>query len=151
MDLPLEETIKRKDYSLKYRFNYCTTCEYEGKDPNVMTNIFIHTFKNENHNINQYHGQLGSKHCHITKPMKYCTKCNKTYRYDEYICVDCQNLVDARTTQELIIEECVKNISRTQRLRSRGKYTAVEAKTRVTILEKSKREAIRKLDNLSKV
>ena len=148
MDIPLEETMKRMDYKLKYRFNYCGICESRGMNPNRMTNIYVHDFDGDGYNINQYHGQLGTKECHIEKPIKFCTKCKKLYNYTVTKCEKCQPLVDSITELELIIEESTKLISKTQRLRSSGKYSPEEAKTRIQELEETIKESKMELGRL---
>jgi hypothetical protein len=135
LNLQLEDIAKNIDYRLQYKFGYCGTCEIVGKDPwykNMGTYIARTQAEVDagiEHNINQYHGQLGSKECHITKPQKFCTFCNKQYRYDEYECPPCRLRVKEVTAHLAEVEYYTKQIAKLNR--NKGNMTVFEKECQI--------------------
>ena len=140
LNLQIEDISSRIDYRLQYKFGYCGVCELEGKEPfrKVMGTLIARTQAEVDagvtHNINQYHGQLGSKDCHVTKPQKFCTFCEKQYRYDEYDCPDCWNRVKEITAHEMEAEYYEKQIAKLNR--NKGNLTQAEKEITIEMWNK---------------
>ena len=131
----IEDISKNMDYRLVYDFGFCTTCEMLGEYP-IHKNMgtYIHRTEKEvksgiTHNINQYHGQLGSKDCHITKPGKHCNFCGTRYSYDLYDCDKCKKRVKLITQRTLLSEYYEKRISQINR--NKGGLTTEEKENQI--------------------
>ena len=135
LNLQIEDIAARLDYRLQYRFNYCRTCEAKGDNPHRFTGTYIHRTQAEvdagiTHNVNQYHGQLGTKECHIEKPTKFCNFCGKVYSYDDTDCPPCWNRVKEITSNELAVQYYEKQIAKLNR--NKGQLTIQEKEYQIS-------------------
>jgi len=122
LELELEDIVKRRDYKLKYNWG-CTQCY-----PNKMWN-FVWIFLNRttddiergNSNIKQICLQG-----HVTRPLKTCNKCGRTYQVEDDICKPCEYEVRKRAELEVGIELAEKEINRFKSQLKKKKITREE-------------------------
>lgn len=98
----LEDLVKRRDYRLKYSWG-CTICY-----PKKMwdwTTIFLYRTDEEFERGESYIKQV-CLNGHVTKPMRFCTKCGETYTDTNIrICPTCEPHVIKVAEIEVQIEE----------------------------------------------
>lgn len=128
----MEDLVKRRDYKLKYSWG-CLLC-YPQKLWD-STQIFLtrtdEEFERGESNIKQicYKG-------HITKPMKFCTKCGTTFDdTDIEVCPTCEPYIIKVAEIEVNIEEKHKEKNRLKSHLKKHKITKPEYLTAIESLD----------------
>jgi hypothetical protein len=100
----LQETVRRRDYKLVFRFG-CRELEC----PSKTCTIFLHRTEQEVKDfIRNIKQRCGADH--FTKPIKQCTYCNMIYELEADICVHCEPRAKRRAELELQIEGLEKEL-----------------------------------------
>lgn len=101
----LEDIVLRRNYKLKYIFGCpLPSC---GELCIIFVDRDEYDLAHNRSNIKQkcFNG-------HITRPFKQCTNCGNRYEIEVSTCSNCEPDVISRATNEVLIENCEKELKR---------------------------------------